>query len=113
MRSLRGSLDQVASIEMQQVKSVGDNPLRMASLAERRLQRLKTALPFRIENDGFHIENGAVDLQPLERRRDRGKTLRPVVAVARAQARSSAGDKAEQPVAVELDLVDPLSPSGA
>ena len=93
---------------MQQVKTIGDNPLRMASLAERRLQRLKTALSFRIEKDSLHVENGAVNLQTLQRRRDRRKTLRPVVPIARAQAYRAAGDKAEQPVAVELDLVDPL-----
>ena len=36
------------------------------------------------------------------------KTLPPVIAVARAQARAAARDEPEQPVAVELDLMDPF-----
>src|ERR1041385_399258 len=93
---------------MQHVKAIGDDSFRTSALAECRLKRLKTTLSFGIEKHRFHIEYGGLDVQSFQRRGDRRKTFRPVIPVARLQARVTAGDEPEQPVAIELDLVDPL-----
>ena len=46
----------------EEIEDKGHNLSRLPAIAERRLQCLKTALAFSIENDGFHIQHGVLGL---------------------------------------------------
>ena len=93
---------------MQQVENVSLNRLGIAALAQGLLHRLKAALAPAVKHDRLHVEHGRIGFKLGNRRVNRRKFPRPVIAIARDQPSGPVGEKRQQPVAVELDFVQPL-----
>ena len=85
---------------------------RRALAPERTLERLEAGAALAIEHDRFAVEQRGSRGQRRERGREVREAVGPVVPVARDEARRSALDPSQHPVAVELDLVEPLGSVG-
>src|SRR5262249_59403791 len=78
-----------------------------ASLAERLLERLEAALAAVVEDDRLAVEDRGLAWQRRDGLGDRGKPGVPVQPLTSEQADLAAVDARQEPVAVELDLVEP------
>src|SRR5690606_12286388 len=76
------------------------------------LQLLKARAPARIEDDGLAVEHCGPARKARRRFRDRAEARRPIVAAAREEGDMAVVDPAEEPIAVELRLVQPVEALG-
>src|SRR4051812_44177776 len=83
-----------------------DRPV--APFAERSLQGLKAALAIRIEYDRFHVQHRFSHSQIYESCRERRKAVGPVLTVPGLEPRGTSRHIPKEPIAVELNLVQPL-----
>src|SRR5206468_4256749 len=95
---------QVAAVQIKQVEGV---EVELLMLAHGVLQGLKTGAAALIESHHLAVEPGRLGRQGLQRLFYLREARRPVVALAREQPGLAALQAADQPVAVELDLVQP------
>ena len=70
------------AIQLEEIEDVSDNLLGLAAIAERRLQRLKAAFAFGVENDGFHVHYRVLRLQFFDPGYYCWKAISPIVAIA-------------------------------
>ena len=104
-------LHQAAAVQVQQVEGI-ENEVAGPPLRQGVLQRRERADAVFVLDHDLAVEQQPVAGQPKERGGQVAVTRRPVVAVAGEQADVVAVDPDQRPVAVELDLVQPLLPVG-
>src|SRR5262249_30964012 len=100
-------LAQIVAVEIEQIEGEKDLPV-VLFFREGRLHRLKAARAVGFQNDRLAVENGARDREFLDRAGNRGETIGPVELAARQKPRLAPVQPAEQTVAVELDLMQPV-----
>src|SRR5262249_46708716 len=96
---------QVAAVQKEQIEQVVGQ-LGRAALVQRVLKRLETRAPLRVQRDDLAVEERLLDLERLEGGRGPAKARRPVVASPREEASPAALKAAQQPVAVEFELME-------
>src|SRR5262249_14543837 len=84
-----------------------------APRAERLLERWKAADTVGRARHDLTVGHSKVDGQPRHRGSDLGKPAGPVVSLARAELDRTVVQPGDDPIAVELDLVEPLFPPGS
>ncbi len=109
LRQLDGA--QVEAVEIEQVEHEIDEVGGRRS-RQRVLQRLEAAAPLLIERHDFAVEPRGLHRQARGRARNRRKVRGPVLSIARDHPRRAFGNAAQHPVAVVLDLVDPVRADG-
>ncbi|OWK24755.1 hypothetical protein AJ87_18690 [Rhizobium yanglingense] len=100
----------VVTVEIEKVKGIKDRVgwQSAAAPAKRLLQRAEVRPPFLVEHDGLAVEDGRGDIEFARGGNDGRKSIGPVVAAAGDGTHASMIDMDCQPIAVELDLVEPL-----
>ena len=111
MRRERGRT-QIVTVEIEQIERVVDHPF-VRLLRQSRLQSLKAARAVGFQHHGLAVEDRTFDGQPRRRLGDRGKAGRPIQLPTREQPCLAICHVAQQPIAVELDLVHPLGAARA
>ena len=97
---------QIEAIEPRQIEREEDQ-LAAAGI-ERVLEHLEAAAPVGVERHHLAVDPGVV-AERAERLRDRREAIGPIVAGACEELRRVAFDACQQPVAVQLELVDPIA----
>ncbi len=102
---------QVVSGEVREVEHEVLQPFGVPAV-EGVLQRLEIRRAVRTRHDDLAVDPGRAQAERAQVAHERGQLGRPVVAVARVAAHLRAFDACEQPIAVELDLVQPMAVRG-
>src|SRR5438876_3810494 len=98
---------EVVPVEVEEVEDeIDQSPVTVA--LEDVLQRLKAGRAIRLDDHDLTVEQRGLRRQRRGRLRDLGETIGPVLAGAREEPHAAALDPAEDAVAVELDLMQPL-----
>ncbi len=101
----------VPSVEVEQVEHIKEQRVVLPA-RERVLQAREAGKPVGAKRDQLAVQQSRADLEPRHGARERRKPVGPVVAVAGHDADLTIRQEDQQPIAVKLDLADPVAVVG-